>query len=535
MRRTISFFGPFLVVAALAITLGLTPPDQRYEEAWEHFSAGRIVEARELLEALLEDHPDYWFGYTDYWRAVGRTADQDTMLEAVRASVARFEQVPTERRDESFYTTYEWGAKILGDTATAEALREEVVRRFPRGMEAQIRMLHAARDEKDPVRAAQMNRSYIEGFPENVSWCQLAARRRFELMGQYPDRFTVEQLVAAAEQFDDLSVAYIPIYGNPTVRVHALTRIGAVLLERAPAESIPFADRAVVFVLEAARGTDEFDEDAADTFRAMRLLAARRLKRWGEAVAIAESLLPDPESGRGLTVNPWLPWKEPHLRAAYAEALEAVGKVELARVQLWLAAALDESLAARRERLDGEYAISQERREALEVRTSFYLSQRVEARREKLLSGQQRRPAPGFSLLSLEGERVALDDLRGQVVVLDFWATWCAPCVAEIAELKKAFKERYGGNDALAFVLVSIDREKDKVAPFVEKHGLPFLVLHGDGKVGGQYLGSGGIPHLYVIDQEGQIRFHVEGFAAEHFHEHLDWMIDAVLGKGNED
>ena len=143
--------------------------------------------------------------------------------------------------------------------------------------------------------------------------------------------------------------------------------------------------------------------------------------------------------------------------------------------------------------------------------------------------------APAFSLLSLEGERVALDDLRGQVVVLDFWATWCAPCVAEIAELKKAFKERYSGNDALVVVLVSIDTEKDKVAPFVEKHGLPFLVLHGDGKVDGQYLGSGGIPHLYVIDQEGQIRFHVEGFAAEHFHEHLDWMIDAVLRRGNED
>ncbi len=60
MCRKISFSGPFPVVAALAITLGLTPPDQRYEEAWEHFSAGRIVEARELLEALLEDHPDYW-------------------------------------------------------------------------------------------------------------------------------------------------------------------------------------------------------------------------------------------------------------------------------------------------------------------------------------------------------------------------------------------------------------------------------------------------------------------------------------------
>ena len=116
-------------------------------------------------------------------------------------------------------------------------------------------------------------------------------------------------------------------------------------------------------------------------------------------------------------------------------------------------------------------------------------------------------------------------------MVLDFFATWCGPCVAELKELKKAWLERYHDRDAIVFLLISVDAEKDKVAPFTEKHGLPFAVLYADGKVDGEYLTGRGIPELYVIDRQGRIRFQVTGFDGAHFHEHLDWMIEAALAE----
>lgn len=531
-----------LTARLLSAAVGSGPPDEeapaarqqaaeRYEKADALFDAGRIAEARELLEGLLEEHPQHCLAHLLYWRAVGRTGEPGARLEAVRASLARFEQVPDAERDEEFYNVFMDGARILGNTTTVEALRAEVVKRFPRGLEAQLQVLHAAEAEQDPMQGSEMYRSYIERFPDNVSWTQSAARDRFELMGRHPDRFTVDELVAAAEQFDALSVAYIPVYGNPTIRLHALTRIGTVLLQRDPAQTIRFADRGVEFVQATAPQTDEFDEDAAQTFRALRLLAARRLERWSEVREVAGRLLKNVESGLAVTVNPWLPFAEADLRLAYAEALAAAGEVEPAREQLWLAAALDESLVVKRDALPAAHQLTEQDRCALEARARLFLERRAEVQRKEFLAGERCLPAPEFSLPSLAGGRGSLGDLRGKVVVLDFFATWCGPCVAELKELKKAWLERYRDHAVIVFLLISVDAEKDKVAPFTETHGLPFEVLYADGKIDGEYLTGGGIPQLYVIDRQGRIRFQVTGFDLAHFHEHLDWMIAAALAE----
>ena len=132
------------------------------------------------------------------------------------------------------------------------------------------------------------------------------------------------------------------------MRLHALTTIGASFLERDPSRSITFADRGIGFVKSTADLTEEFDLDAAGSFWAMRLMAAAKLGQSASVRQVAESLLPDLETGIGVDLNPWLPITEADLRFAYGMALAADGQVMAAREQVSFAMALDPSLAAER-------------------------------------------------------------------------------------------------------------------------------------------------------------------------------------------
>src|SRR3712207_4571722 len=90
-------------------------------------------------------------------------------------------------------------------------------------------------------------------------------------------------------------------------------------------------------------------------------------------------------------------------------------------------------------------------------------------------------------------------------------------------------KHKDGG---VVFLAVSIDTDKEKVPPLVEKEGYPYLVLLSDGTIE-KALSLTSIPQLYILDGEGNVRFHEVGFGADHFAQHMDWMIEAA-GKAFE-
>ncbi len=118
------------------------------------------------------------------------------------------------------------------------------------------------------------------------------------------------------------------------------------------------------------------------------------------------------------------------------------------------------------------------------------------------------KPAPDFTLKDLDGKEVKLSDLKGQVVMLDFWATWCGPCRASMPHLDAIYKEFgdvEGGKGGLKAYAVNL-REKDAVIkPFVQKTNLLMpVLLDTDGKVAKSF-GVSGIPQTVVIDKEGKI------------------------------
>lgn len=120
-------------------------------------------------------------------------------------------------------------------------------------------------------------------------------------------------------------------------------------------------------------------------------------------------------------------------------------------------------------------------------------------------------PAPDFTLDTLQGEKVTLSGLRGKIVVVNFWASWCLPCRVETPALQKSF-EQYKDLDVviLGVNLTNQDLVSD-VTAFVEEFDLTYpILLDRDGQVGLLYQISG-IPTTFFIDRNGVIRTAVAG------------------------
>jgi len=119
------------------------------------------------------------------------------------------------------------------------------------------------------------------------------------------------------------------------------------------------------------------------------------------------------------------------------------------------------------------------------------------------------KPAPAFSLTSLDGQTVDLAALRGHVVLLNFWATWCAPCLVEMPRFAE-WQTKYKA-DGLAVIGVSMDDDSAPAAAVVHKLQLNYPVVMGDEHLGLQYGGVLGLPVTYLIDRQGVVRARFQG------------------------
>lgn len=194
---------------------------------------------------------------------------------------------------------------------------------------------------------------------------------------------------------------------------------------------------------------------------------------------------------------------------------------------------------AMRERLKSLYAAK-----SLSMPFKIYITKLEQSAKEKERAVWAKKminiPAPDFSLRNLNGETVTLAGLKGKIVILDYWATWCGPCVASFPGMQKAVT-KYAGDPDVAFLFINTrqteSNREELVKKFIADHKYKFNVLYDTRSkqdpnkfdLIGTYDVSG-IPTKIIIDADGNIRFKVVGFSgsADGVVAEIDTMIELI-------
>jgi thiol-disulfide isomerase/thioredoxin len=137
------------------------------------------------------------------------------------------------------------------------------------------------------------------------------------------------------------------------------------------------------------------------------------------------------------------------------------------------------------------------------------------------------RPAPPFELPDLAGGTVSLDSYRGKVLVLDFWATWCGPCLKEIPEYAE-FRKRNQPRGVEIVGVVFDSGDPQEIQDFVQEQRISYRQLLGTDEILDAYGGNQGFPTTFVVDRGGVIRAKILGSPPGKF-EQLQKTVDAAL------
>lgn len=163
-------------------------------------------------------------------------------------------------------------------------------------------------------------------------------------------------------------------------------------------------------------------------------------------------------------------------------------------------------------------------------RTKEILELMKENARKQLLEELTSKPAPDFILTSLDGEEVRLSDLRGKVVILDFWGIGCGPCYYLMPVIEK-FYQRHK-DEVYVYGIESWDNSVKDIKQTLDQFGWTYPNLVGSDEVNKAY-GIKGVPHMFIIDSEGKIRYEHRGATsgegyAKQMYDQLEWLLEEL-------
>src|SRR5579862_3109232 len=153
------------------------------------------------------------------------------------------------------------------------------------------------------------------------------------------------------------------------------------------------------------------------------------------------------------------------------------------------------------------------RRMALAALAALWASPRVPAAAARIARWDPAKPTPSLDLESVDGERWELSALRGKVGVLNFWASWCEPCVAEIPQLNAMVRRHE--HDALLVLGINYCESREAIGRFIEGRPVRYPILRDPQGAAFRAWGGGVLPSSILVSQRGRARFAIQG--------QLDW------------
>lgn len=233
--------------------------------------------------------------------------------------------------------------------------------------------------------------------------------------------------------------------------------------------------------------------------------------KYKEALTYQQQAFPD-GAGEGL----------PTSIERYARLLALNGKKPQAKALLIKLIKMGKSTADMHAQLKDMYIQEQGEASGFDAYLASLQGDVLGAIKEQLIPEMMDEEAPEFTLQDLKGMPVSLSDFRGKVVVLDFWATWCVPCIASFPAMQKVVKK----HPEVVFLFIATQEKQqgalERVKAFIKKNAYSFHVLMDEPiatesrkfKAFSAYKGTG-IPAKFVIDKNGRLRFKSLGFSSD--------------------
>lgn len=393
--------------------------------------------------------------------------------------------------------------RYVGDTEAADKINEGITKKFPRGLRVRSEAMNAifANKESSALEKETAYLDWLKKFPATLFdennqslYGQAAMMLGRELVkeGNY-DR--LDGLIANTEQDGEVNYALINFVVNELIKKGEY------------GQALPYLERAYAGI--------EKEEDQLSVHQALIGQYANALIESGQAekgIALIEDLVSKNQSAARNVSN------SVALAKGYAKMGRPFDAYQLLENHL-LTRSVSSQLFDEMEKL--YISMNNGKGDFAAVKTS--LDQKVLASlKEKFKASLVKNEAPNFRLRNMKGEFVSLEDMRGKIVVLDFWATWCGPCIVSFPGMQLAVN-KYVDDPDVEFLFIDTWQSEENyvelVTNFIAENKYTFHVLYDEMKERDKATvtayGVRGIPTKVFIDKEGFIRFQSAGGSSD--------------------
>lgn len=456
-----------------------------------------------------EDAPAYLIPSMNVLLALGRKEIAEKFLTAAEHKTLADKKAP----ESDLYEVYRAYKNIIKDDGKAKMMEQQILTRFPKGNMAMEKVVHAFVQEKDVHQQKLLYEELVTQFASAMSSYTKNALDRQRARIALEERDTV-----GFYQYAQLMI-------NPMQQAQMYNSIAWPLAERR--EDLHFVlnlSKESLRLLQKVIDHPEIQPIAMNSAEPEVRQAKYYYKLYADTYAYICYQLGDTEQAlhyqeKALDGEDGIGSAEVNQR--YVRYLKDLGKDQTLlsfSEKAIIAGKANDSL----EKDFKQVYLRTHRQKELGPYLSALQAQFMEKLKERLKKEMIEKKAPPFALVNLKGERVSLASLKGKVVVIDFWATWCEPCKASFPGMQKAVNQ-YKNSTDVAFLFINtlerVDNKEQVVKDYMASSGYTFNVLmdNESKKEKGHFdvvsaFGVRGIPAKFVIDQEGNIRFKTVGF-----------------------